>query len=361
VKPGKEVVRLIDRLRTLSALGKILSIALAIALLPWVVGAEEDCLKSPDLWLPPDGTVGLADGGISVQTTTGDVCQGDIVTITVTIDNLSCGVAAPFDVTVYYDTLNIIDTQHVADGLLDCEYTVLTFVWDTDSVPTGEHDISACADTGGDVDELNEGNNCLTIETDLLIRPNTPYIEAEKLAVDTDGGTVQPGDTIRYEVTIWNYGCADLEDNPGHEFTDTLPAGIDPTGDVTETSGTAALDGDTIVWDGSIPTGGSVTIKYKVDVDWELEDGTQICNQGTVHWDSNGDGTNDAETLTDDPVTGEENDPTCITIDDSIGMPLPLSGTIDAPTLSEWGMIVASCLFALSFAWHWFRRRAAAG
>ena len=355
------MVRLIDRLRRLNTMGKILWIALAIVLLPWVVLAEENCAKLPDLWLPPDGTVGLADGGISVQTTTGDVCQGDIVTITVTIDNMSCGDAGAFDVQVYYDnTSNVIDTQRV-DGLFGCEYTVLTFIWDTDDVPTGEHDISVCTDTsggiGGEVLEFLEDNNCLIIETGLLIRPNTPYIEVGKLAVDTDGGTVQPGDTIRYEVTIWNYGCADLEDNPGHEFTDALPAGIDPTGDVTETSGTAALDGSTIVWDGSIPAGGSVTIKYNVDVDWELEDGTQICNQGTVHWDSNGDGTNDAETLTDDPVTAEEDDPTCITIDDSIGMPLPLSGTIDAPTLSQWGMIVASCLFALAFAWHWFRRR----
>ncbi len=350
-------MRLIDRLRKCVTAGKILLIALAIALLPWVACAEVDCTRLPDLWLPPNGTVGLANGGISIQTTTGDVCQGDIVTITVTIDNLTCGVAEPFDVTLYYDTSNIIDTQRVADGLLDCEYIVLTFTWVTDYVPTGEHDIRVCVDTGHEVDELMEDNNCLIIETDLLIRPNTPYIEVEKLAVDTDGGTVQPGDTIRYEVTIWNYGCADLEDNPGHEFTDTLPAGIVATGDVTETSGTAALDGDTIVWDGSIPAGGSVTIKYKVDVDWELEDGTQICNQGTVHWDSDGNSTNDSQTLTDDPTTGEKDDPTCITIDDSIGMPLPLSGTIDAPTLSEWGMIVASCLFALAFAWHWFRRR----
>ena len=349
-------MRLIDRLRRVNTWGKILSIALAIALLPWVVSADDDCTKLPDLWLPPDGTVGLANGGISVQTTTGDVCQGDIVTITVTIDNLSCGVAGPFDVTLYYDnTSNIIGTQHI-DGLLDCEYTVLTFIWDTDFVPAGEHDILACADTGGDVIELNEGNNCLIIETNLLIRPNAPYIEVEKLAVDTDGGIVQPGDSIRYEVTIWNYGCADLEDNPGHEFTDVLPAGLDPTGQVTETSGTAALDGDTIVWDGGIPAGGSVTIKYIVDLDSGLETGDQICNQGTVHWDSNGDGTNDSTTLTDDPTTDDEDDPTCLTIDVPVG-PLPLSGTIDAPTLSEWGMIVASCLFALAFAWHWVRRR----
>ncbi|MFC2079758.1 CARDB domain-containing protein [Candidatus Bipolaricaulota bacterium] len=288
---------MIDRLRSLSTMGKILSIALAIALLPWVVLAvEEPCTKLPDLWLPPDGTEGLANGGISIQTTTGDVCKGDIVTITVTIDNLSCGPAGPFDVTVYYDDTHVIGTQHV-DGLPDCEYIVLTFVWDTTGVPSGEHDISACADTGGDVVELNEGNNCQTIEYDLLVRPNAPYVEVEKLAVDTGGGVVQPGDTIRYEITIWNYGCEDLEDNPGHEFTDVLPTGMDPTGQVTETSGTAALDGDTIVWDGNIPSGEYVTIKYTVDLDSDLEIGDQICNQGTVHWDSDGNGTNDSTTI----------------------------------------------------------------
>ena len=338
-------------------MGKILSIALAIALLPWVVGAaDEDCTKLPDLWLPADGVAGLTDGGVSVQTTAGDVCQGDVITITVTVDNLSCGDAGEFDVSVYYDnTSNIIGTETV-DGLLGCEYTLLTFVWDTDGEPTGEHDILVCVDTGMDVTELNENNNCLTIETDLLIRPNTPYIEVEKTAVDTNGGVVRPGDTIRYEVTIWNYGCANLEDNPGHEFTDALPAGLAATGQTTATSGTADVEGDTIVWDGAIPSGSSVTITYRADIDADLETGTQICNQGIVHWDSSGDGANDSETRTDDPTTGAEGDPTCLTLEEPAG-PLPLSGTIDAPTLSEWGMIVASCLFALAFAWHGFRRR----
>ena len=356
---GKEVVRLIDRLRKFTTVGKILSIALAIALLPWVVLADDPCTKLPDLWLPPDGTEGLANGGISIQTTTGGVCQGDIVTITVTIDNLSCGDAGPFDVRVYYDdTSNVIGTQHVEE-LPGCEYTVLTFVWDTDHVPTGEHDVLVCADTGHDVIELNEDNNCLVIEQNLLIRPNAPYIEVEKAAIDTDGGTVQPGDTIRYEVTIWNYGCADMEDNPGHEFTDPLPDGMNPTGQITETSGTAAIEGTTIVWDGGIPSGGSVTITYRVTLDNDLEVGTQICNQGTVYSDSTGDGSNDEATPTDDPSTAEEDDPTCVTIDEPT-RPLPLSGTIDAPTLSEWGMIAAGILFALAFAWHWIRRRNAA-
>jgi len=132
---------LIDRLRVVRRWGRFLSIAAAVALLPVVGFAEDPCTKLPDLWLPPDGTLGLAGGGISVQETTGDVCQGGEVTITVTIDNLSCGPAGPFDVTVTYDgTTKLVGTQHV-DGLPDCEYTVLTFVWDTEYVPTGEYDI----------------------------------------------------------------------------------------------------------------------------------------------------------------------------------------------------------------------------
>ena len=81
------------------------------------------------------------------------------------------------------DFSNIIGTQQV-DGLPGCEFTVLTFEWDTDGVPTGEHEILACADTDGDILELNEGNNCLTIETDLLVTPNAPYIEADKTFED---------------------------------------------------------------------------------------------------------------------------------------------------------------------------------
>jgi len=301
----------------------------------------------------------LANGGISVQETTGDVCQGGEVTITVTIDNLSCGDAGPFDVTVSYDgKTKLIGTQRV-DGLPGCEFIVLTFVWDTDHVPAGEHDIVACADTGHEVVELNEGNNCLTIDTSLWIRPNEPLIEVDKAAVDTDGGGVYPGDAIRYEAVLRNEGCADLEDGAGHEFTDALPDGVSPTAYVTATSGIAAFEGGTLVWDGGIPAGGTVTIRYRVTVDEDVEVGTQICNQGVAHWDSDGNGTYDAEEPSDDPITSAEDDPTCITVEERPKGPAPLSGTIDAPTLSEWGMIALAILFAAAFGWRLTRRRAA--
>jgi uncharacterized repeat protein (TIGR01451 family) len=352
---------LIDRLRVARRWGGILSIVVAFALLPVVGLADDPCTKRPDLWLPPDGTPGLANGGISVQETTGDVCQGGEVTITVTIDNLSCGDAVPFDVTVTYDgTTKLIGTQRVEGGLPGCEYTVLTFVWDTTGVTPGEYDIVACADTGHEVEELNETNNCLTMETDLWIRPNEPLIEVEKTAVDTDGGAVYPGDTIRYEAVLRNEGCADLEDGPEHEFTDVLPAGVTPTPHITATSGTAAFEGDEVVWDGSVPAGGAVTIKYRVTVDAEVEVGTDICNQGFAHWDGDGDGSYEGHEPSDDPDTPAEDDPTCFTVEEEPDRPAPMSGTIDAPTLSEWGMIALAALFAIAFVWRLIRRRAVA-
>jgi len=346
-----------DRLRVGRIWGTVLSVVLLIALVPILGTADEDCTKRPDLWLPPDGTPGLANGGISVQETSGDVCEGATVTITVTIDNLSCGDAGPFDVTVYYDDLsNIIGTQHV-DGLPGCEFTVLTFTWDTDGVPTGHHEIIACADTGNDVDELNEGNNCLTVDTELTVRPYAPLIEATKTVDDVNGGQPAPGETLRFEVVLCNIGCEDQGDNPGHEFEDVLPDGLTALNFVTASSGTIQMDGNGFVWDGEIPAGACVTLTFKAEINDDIEDLTDICNQGIVNWDSDGDGSNDAVEPTDDPDTDADDDSTCFTVYVPTG-PLPLSGTIDAPTLSEWGMIAACALFILAF-WSRFRRRKA--
>ena len=330
---------------------------LALSVLLFAAGsasAEEPCVKSPDLWFPAPGVV-LSGGATSVQETSGDVCEGGKVTITVTIDNLSCGDAGPFDVAVYWDDpSHPIATRHV-DKLLGCEFVRLTFTWDTDGVPPGTHRIIVRADSGGTVAELNEDNNLEEFE--VLVRPNAPYVEATKTAVDVDGGTPNPGDTIRYEVVIVNEGCANLTDGPEHEFTDTLPVGLSATGFIQADRGTAAVTGDSIVWDGSIPAGGTVRLTFKARIGNDVEAGTALCNQGFVRWDSNRDGTVDASEPTDDPATAEDDDPTCVTVQES-ELPIPLTGTIDAPSLTEWGMIGLSVAFVIAFAWRLQGRRA---
>jgi hypothetical protein len=347
---------MIERTKRQTARGSITVSALLALLIGVTAIGDDDCGWPPDLWVPADGTR-LDGGNVAVQRVSGDVCQGGEITIEFTLVNPSCGDAGPFDVTLTYGSEgHVIDVVRF-DGLDGCEYITHTVVWDTTDATPGAHDLGVCVDTDDEVEEMNEGNNCLVIAQDLRIWPNTPYVVAEKLAVDTTGGTVQPGDRIRYEVTIWNYGCADMEDLPGHEFVDELPGAMQATGQVSATSGTAQVSGNEIVWDGRIPAGGSVTIQYRADLDIELEPGTLLCNQGTVFWDSTGDGTHDAETPTDDPTTPELDDPTCLTIDEPVAAPMPLSGTIDAPTLSVWGMAGAVLSFGLALGGHWAGRR----
>src|SRR6185369_6795933 len=79
-------------------------------------------------------------------------------------------------------------------------------------------------------------------------------------ATKSVSGTFLVGGTVTYTVTLTNNGTGNQGDNAGHEFTDTLPAGLTLVS-ATATSGTAGTSGNTVNWDGSLaPLGGSVTI-----------------------------------------------------------------------------------------------------
>ncbi len=307
----------------------------------------QDCGKNAELWFPPNGTA--LDNGVSVQEVTSPVCQGEPVTITTTLDNMSCGDAdTPFDLNVYYDqydAAHLIDTLHI-DSLDGCEHIIHQFVWDTTGIVPGTHTVLLWADPNNTVVELNEDNNKYEIGV-VTVRPNAPLVEATKTYTDQNGGYVNPKDAILYTVVLENTGCADQGDNPGHEFVDNLPAGVTPTGVVSASSGTAAVAGNQVVWDGGIPAGGSVTITFEVKVDSDVEGGTDICNQGVVNWDADGDGTNDSQEPTDDPDTQVDDDPTCFTVHQAVDP--ALVGTIDAPTLSEWARITITTVFAVAF------------
>ena len=128
-------------------------------------------------------------------------------------------------------------------------------------------------------------------------------IIARKTAQDINGAYLECGDTIKYTVTISNTGAAAQGNNPGNEFEDAIP--INTTyvpGSVTATSGTIGYSNGKITWNGGIPAQSSVALTFDVTVNQSLTNGTIISNQGTVYWDKNEDGTNDATELTDDPT-----------------------------------------------------------
>lgn len=144
-------------------------------------------------------------------------------------------------------------------------------------------------------------------------------------------GSFVPGGAITYTVVLTNNGTGDQGDNAGDEFVDTIPAEI--TGVMaTASSGTAAVAGNMVTWNGTIPAAGMVTITIDGTIDPATPPGTVISNIGDIFFDSTGDGINDAMGQTNAPPAGG---PTVFTI----------GGII--PTLGGWGLGVLIAVLAL--------------
>jgi uncharacterized repeat protein (TIGR01451 family) len=128
-------------------------------------------------------------------------------------------------------------------------------------------------------------------------------IMARKTVEDLNSQPLECGDTIKYRVTISNTGNANQDNNPGNEFEDFIPENTTyVASSATATSGTIyyASAENKITWNGEVPAESSVILEFSATVNPGLQNGTIISNQGTVFWDSNEDGTNDANELTDD-------------------------------------------------------------
>jgi len=150
----------------------------------------------------------------------------------------------------------------------------------------------------------------------------------------TVSGNFSVGGSITYTVVISNPSAFDQQDNPGDEFTDVLPAQLTLTG-ASASSGTATTGGNTAHWNGVIPAGGQVTITITATVS-NGTPGQTICNQGTISFDADGNGTNESTQLTDDPGTAAVDDPTCFQVTTA-----PV-----VPTLSGLGLAALALLLA---------------
>jgi hypothetical protein len=150
--------------------------------------------------------------------------------------------------------------------------------------------------------------------TDLVIVPVTltVYQPANVTGTKSVTGAFKPLGAITYTIVLSNAGPGAQSDNPGPELSDQLPATLTATG-ANATSGTAQLVGNLVTWNGAIPAGGSVTITVTATVN-QVAAGTQISNQGTISYDSNNDGVNDATGLTDDPQVQGASDPTAFAV-----------------------------------------------
>ncbi len=140
-------------------------------------------------------------------------------------------------------------------------------------------------------------------------------------------GNFAPGGNVTYTIVLANTGAGAQVDNPGNELVDVLPVELALVS-ATATSGTAvATTGtNTVTWNGSISTGSTVTITIGATVRATTPLGANVSNQATIAYDLDGNGTNEASGVSDDPATTTAGDATVFVAVDAAVVPV-LGGT----------------------------------
>jgi subtilase family serine protease len=107
----------------------------------------------------------------SQTVTDNQVIPGDLVDIEVTV--LNNGIyTETFDLTCYYDSVEI-GIELVVD-LAPGEIRVITFTWDTTGIPMNGYPITAWADSGETIAEVDESNNACTMPLSIFVIPELP-------------------------------------------------------------------------------------------------------------------------------------------------------------------------------------------
>jgi uncharacterized repeat protein (TIGR01451 family) len=154
-----------------------------------------------------------------------------------------------------------------------------------------------------------------------------PILSAQKIVADLDGGATQPGDVLRYTITVQNIGNTAAM---GATLADAIPAHTNyVAGSTTLNAAPIADVGGAMPYassgpinapaalSGQIPAGATATIAFQVTVDNPLPAGvTQVSNQAMVSANTV------AGVLTDNPGTSALGDTTTIAINNPTAIAL---------------------------------------
>ncbi len=162
----------------------------------------------------------------------------------------------------------------------------------------------------------NSANGSATATTTVV----SPALLSATKAVS---GSFARGGQVTYTIVLSNAGPGTQVDNPGDELVDALPAELTLVS-AAATSGTAVatVGTNTVTWNGPIPAGGAVTITVAATVGAGTPVGTNVSNQATIAYDLDGNGTNEASALSDDPATSAAGDPTAFVVADVATIPV---------------------------------------
>ncbi len=118
-------------------------------------------------------------------------------------------------------------------------------------------------------------------------------------AIKSVSGNLSPGGLIAYNIVISNSGGIQ-NDNGTDEMTDVLPASL-TVQSVSATSGVATNAGNTVSWNGSVASMGTVTVTINAMVDTGAAG--NIENQAQVFFDNDNNGTNESTALSSPPMS----------------------------------------------------------
>jgi len=149
-------------------------------------------------------------------------------------------------------------------------------------------------------------------------------------------GSPSWGSAVTYTLTLTNYGTATQQDNAGPELEDVLSGHLRLVSAWAD-SGVVSVEmaTNTVSWNGAIPPLSTVTITIDAMVG-RLSDGDMINNQATSWSDADGDGTNEARGVSDDPGTLEPFDATVVA-----ALILP-----NIPALTTMGLLILAILIS---------------
>jgi uncharacterized repeat protein (TIGR01451 family) len=251
-------------------------------------------------------TPASADLEVTVTPGAASAHVGDAISYTVNVKNNGLDPAYSIDLTHVFDEFPSAEpsTAIASQGVFDTG----TMTWNLAGLGSG---MSATIVFGLSAPNMA---GSLTLESTATAETSDPDTSnnaaqgailvlspASVTATKTLSGDTFIGGHVVYTIVLSNSSDYDQQDNTGDEFVDVLPDPLKLDG-ASATSGTATanLGTDTVTWNGVVPAHGTVTITINATIGWG-QVGTTISNQGTVNYDADGNGTNEASAVTDDP------------------------------------------------------------
>jgi uncharacterized repeat protein (TIGR01451 family) len=257
-----------------------------------------------------------ADLGLTMGVSSPTVLVGGSVTYTLTVTNNGDDPAYAVDVQEAFAAFPALNPTSFTAS--QGSYNPATGLWNLAILPSGQtatlgitftapNTAGPLTDQGtasaGTGDPVN-ANNTASATTTVLSPANVT-------ATKTVAGTFHIGQNVTYTVTLNNSASFDQQDNAAsNELVDVLPASLTlVSASASSGAATATIGTNTVTWNGAVPASGSVTVTIVATIN-AVAAGSTISNQGTLNYDADGNGVNEATRTTDDPGVGGATDPT---------------------------------------------------